>query len=306
MRRTRFGAALGAVLFATAVLAQQQRTPVPPEYLKDGELVVVEANFAISAPGSDWRWESVVLREGRPDAATLFVCLNDQTGEQYTINYTGSGIARIDEDYVLGMIEGVRDRDAKAGASLQYERTDIPVAGSLRTWFPQELPDGTITVHTYVAAFGPVISVSGYSADGQEPPGLAGFVSSMRPLEPVPAQPHQGSLSQRPASPGALLVPIGAYFLVWAVVLGVAWLLVGSRRRHGPLPAAVAAVTITTIWLADIGLASYLVQAKGIADPFLQGRLIAGPAFNGLATVVVAMVWYAAKRRTQAAPPPSR
>ncbi|HYG77085.1 MAG TPA: hypothetical protein VEK08_18920 [Planctomycetota bacterium] len=159
-------------------------TAVPASMLDGSSLVLKNANVSFVAPAPDWRWLEPITNKGRN-----YMCFNPKTGGGATIS-VGELVNDLDELTRKEITDAVRAGSMKAGnkvANEKLEAAQIPVPGhSWRYTFEATRGDGKkLYTILYFARTGEksLITIQGFSIDGNDTPTFNKFVSSVKLLQ---------------------------------------------------------------------------------------------------------------------------
>jgi len=162
-------------------------TPVPKEKIDGSTLILKEANCTFAAPTPDWRWLEPVIEKGKN-----YMCFNPKTGGAVTVS-VGELLKDLDEhtrkEIEVGAIASALKQGFKV-ANNKMEAAAIPVPGhSWRFSYENRRSDGRMLVTIlYLARTAEkiLVTVQGFSADGNDTPTFKTFVSSVKLISEFP------------------------------------------------------------------------------------------------------------------------
>lgn len=164
----------------------QTATPIPPEWLHDGRIVVPDLNFSIASPNPEWHWSYKTLSTAE-DKSTAFIAEVAPDTKYVVMVMDRGGSSESTKKFAEGM-----QKSLPKGwqiTDVQSEPTSVPIAGSSKLRVTIHLPDdSTVYVHTYVASGKKTYLLLCYSPDRMVPPQLLSSLdrSLLSPRRPTP------------------------------------------------------------------------------------------------------------------------
>src|ERR1017187_7617880 len=118
----------------------QTAKPIPPEWLRDGRVVVPEFNLSIGSPNPQWHW--TYQQFGPPDNQTAFIAEVAPDTKYVVMVMNGGGKFEGKEKFATGMQKtlpkGWQIKD------VQHEYTTVPMSGSSKIRVTIQLPNDAI------------------------------------------------------------------------------------------------------------------------------------------------------------------
>ena len=212
------GVLLLRVGFSNFLFGQNAGTPVPPNWLQDGRLVVPDFNFSVASPVPDSQWSYQQVPPIQGFKTTAFIAATPNK-DRYLLIIWESNAGRIDDPASKRrFIEGLRTtlpRGWEATDDPTIELSTVPVGGSWKVKTTIRRPaDGYLShVYAYYVMGRRTYMFAAYSSEPNEPDVFTRFVSSFAFLKP-----SDNSLPSDAANPSSgilLIVALAGAVVDW-------------------------------------------------------------------------------------------
>ena len=233
------------------MFCQAAAKPIPPEWLRDGRVVVQDLNFLIASPNPEWHWsyqqftdpdkETAFIAEVAPD--TKYVLMVMDRGGKF------EGTKKFADGMQRSLPKGWQIKD------VQLEATDVPTTGASKLKIKIQLPDeSTLYAYAHVVSGKKTYMLMAYSPETTEPLQFTRFVRSFALISP------DANAEANPAN-------LSGIFIIWAI-----WGAIvdsGYKRRGGVRPTRndkiglLSAIGLSVVTMVALGLYGASGEALG-------------------------------------------
>lgn len=179
--------AIAVLAISLPLFCQPGVTPVPANWLNDGQLVVPELNFSINSPTpyAKWSYTGDLPKADGKGSITFVVALGDGSKFVVSVRENSSKMTSTSGDqFFIGMKKGLaKDWEMKDG---RYEVSDVPLKDSRKFKVTIVQPNGyTYTSYGYIVSGNTSYQMVTASLSQTEPAPFTKFVQSFTLLKPT-------------------------------------------------------------------------------------------------------------------------